>query len=77
MIAQLLGTEIITTQGMSHDEALHLIQQPECADLALTRFLEGAISFSDYCDILELCEVGMDGYLTNLEENLTAVGITV
>lgn len=77
MIQELLGTQIVTTEGMSNDEALHLVKQAECAELALTHFLKGLISFCDYCDILELCGVGMDSYLINLENNLTAVGIKV
>ncbi|MFN6485439.1 MULTISPECIES: hypothetical protein [unclassified Nostoc] len=75
MIQQFLETQIVTTEGMSHDQALHLIKQMECADLALARFLKGEISFSDYCDILELCEVNIDSYLINVEENLATVGI--
>lgn len=75
MLQRVLGLQIITAEGISRDESLHLIKQMECAELALARFLKREISFSDYCDILKLCGVGIDDYLINLEKNLSTVGI--
>ncbi|WP_138500898.1 hypothetical protein [Nostoc sp. PA-18-2419] len=70
MLEDILQLRIVTTEGMSESESLKLIEQLECAELAQKRFIEGSISFEDYLDILELCEVDIDDYLEIVEENL-------
>ncbi|MEH2244596.1 hypothetical protein [Nostoc sp.] len=62
---------------MSYAESLKLIEQLECAELAQQRFIEGVISFEDYLDILELCEVDIDDYLITVEDNLAVNEIVV
>ena len=77
MLDGILELSIITTEGMSQDESLKLIEQLECAELALSQFVKGGISFNDYVDILKLCNVDIEDYFIQVESNLTAVGITV
>ncbi|BAY15701.1 hypothetical protein NIES21_15200 [Anabaenopsis circularis NIES-21] len=75
MINEILNLQIITTAGMSIQESEYLIKQLECAELAKSAFAEGKLSLLDYCDILQLCEVNVDEYLTQIETNLNAAGI--
>lgn len=75
MINQVLNLQIITAEGMSLQESDHLIKQLECAELAKDAFIRGELSLEDYCDILQLCGVNVDEYLTQIETNLNAVGI--
>ena len=77
MLDDILGLRIVTTEKMSVSESLKLIEQLECAELAQQRFIEGVISFEDYLDILELCEVDIDDYLITVEDNLAEVGISL
>ena len=77
MLSDILELKIITTEKMSESESLKLIEQLECAELAQKRFVDGFISFEDYLDILNLCEVDIDDYLISVQDNLTAVGIGV
>lgn len=75
MLQSLLATEIYLPHQITEDEANYLIAQSECAELALSRFVAGDISFEDYCDILELCNVDIDNYLLTIEINLEIAGI--
>jgi len=75
MLQQYLSTQIITPHSICENEAAYLIKQLEAAQLALTRFIEGAINFSDYCDILQLCDVNVDDFLINVEQNLAVDGL--
>ncbi len=75
MLDDILGLSIITTEKMSESESSKLIEKLECAELAKTRFIKGEISFEDYLDILELCEVDIDNYLITVEDNLAVDGI--
>ncbi|MEH2009991.1 hypothetical protein [Nostoc sp.] len=77
MLDDILGLRIVTTEKMSESESLKLIEQLECAELAKQRFIEGVISFEDYLDILELCEVDIDDYLITVEDNLAVDGIVI
>lgn len=75
MLDQILNLQIVTTSKMSLDEANHLIKQLECADLAKTAFIKGKLSLEDYFDILKLCGVNVDEYLSIIGANLQTVGI--
>jgi hypothetical protein len=75
MLNDILGLTIMTTQGMSEDESLMLIEKLECAELAQQHFINGSISFEDYLDILGLCGVDIDDYLLKVEENLVIAEI--
>jgi hypothetical protein len=75
MLNEILELQIITTPGMSIEECQHLIQKLECANLAKESLIEGNLSLEDYCDILGLCEVNVDEYLINIEDNLTVAGM--
>lgn len=75
MLQQYLSTQIVTSHVTCEHEAAYLIKQLEAAQLALTRFLEGSIQFSDYCDILQLCDVNVDDFLINVEQNLSVDGL--
>ncbi|MEH1883996.1 hypothetical protein [Nostoc sp.] len=77
MLDGILGLSIVTTERMSESESSKLIEQLECAELAKQHFIEGAISFEDYLDILNLCEVDIDNYLITVEDNLAVAGITL
>ncbi|MEH1895627.1 MAG: hypothetical protein V7K94_10075 [Nostoc sp.] len=77
MLDGILGLSIVTTERMSEIESSKLIEQLECAELAKQHFIEGAISFEDYLDILNLCEVDIDNYLITVEDNLAVAGITL
>ncbi|MDF5706549.1 MAG: hypothetical protein PUP90_02415 [Nostoc sp. S4] len=77
MLEGILELSIVTTEGMSESESLKLIEQLECAELAQQRFIQGSISFEDYLDILELCEVDIDDYLEIVDENLETAVIVV
>lgn len=73
MLQNLLSTEIQLVDNISANEAMHLVKQLEASELAREKFLKNEISFSDYCEILELCDIDIDDYLLNLEENLQVV----
>ena len=75
MLDQYLSTQIITPHAICGDEAAYLIKQLETAQLALKRFMEGVINFADYCDILQLCDVNVDDFLINVEQNLAVDGL--
>lgn len=75
MLNEVLGLQIITTPGMSLAESEHLIKQLECANLGKIAFIKGELSLEDFCDILELCDVDVDEYLINVENNLSIAGI--
>ncbi|PAX60042.1 hypothetical protein [Brunnivagina elsteri] len=74
MLDLILDTEINLNGFVCLDEANYLIKQQECIGLAQTRFINGEISFADYCDILELCNVNIDQYLVTVENNLQVIG---
>ena len=75
MLDQYLSTQIITPHAICENEAAYLIKQLETAQLALKRFMEGVINFADYCDILQLCDVNVDDFLINVEQNLAVDGL--
>ena len=75
MLQQYLSTQVVTSHAVCEHEAAYLIKQLEIAQLALTQFLEGSINFSDYCDILQLCDVNVDDFLINVEQNLSVDGL--
>lgn len=77
MLQHLLSTEIQLVDKISANEAMHLVKQLEASELALEKFLKNEISFSVYCEILELCDIDIDDYLINLEENLLDFGVAV
>jgi hypothetical protein len=70
MLHDILSTEVFVCAGTERAEADHLFKQMEVSELALKRFLDQEISFSDYCEILELCGVDIDDFLITLEENI-------
>jgi hypothetical protein len=75
MLQEILNLQIVVSPGIEKAESVHLIKQLECAELALNAFVKGFLSLSDYCDILQLCEVNVDDYLLQVEDNLSLVGI--
>jgi hypothetical protein len=75
MLKQILATQILTPNAVCINEAAYLIKQYDTAQLALQRFIEGVIDFADYCDILQLCEVNVDDFLINVEQNLEVDGL--
>lgn len=75
MLDSLLTIEIYLPHQITEDEASYLIKQAECTELALSKFVAGDISFQDYIDILELCDVNIDDYLLIVEDNLEVVGL--
>ena len=75
MLKNYLSTQIETPHIICQDEAAYLIKQLETAQLALTQFVKGLISFTDYCDILQLCDVNVDDFLINVEQNLASDGL--
>lgn len=77
MLNSILGLQIIVTPGIEKQEASHLIKQLECAELAQAAFVKGNLSLIDYCDILQLCDVDVDNYLLQVENNLSTVGFTI
>lgn len=70
MLEGIFGLSIITTQDLSEQESFKLIEQLEGAELAKQNFINGSISFEDFLNILELCEVDIDDYLITVEQNL-------
>ncbi|MCC5640539.1 hypothetical protein LC593_32865 [Nostoc sp. CHAB 5844] len=75
MLDILLETEIQVNHQISFDEANDLVRKLEVANLARDKFLAGQISLSDYCDILEMCDVNLDDYLISVESNLNNFGL--
>lgn len=75
MLSEILGVEIPLFPQMSLDEIEIRIEQEECAYLGKIAFLNNQISLEDYFDILELCEVGMDEYLINLESSIKTIDV--
>ncbi|MEH2381141.1 MAG: hypothetical protein V7K27_20015 [Nostoc sp.] len=75
MLDNILGLTILATEKLSQNESSKLIEQLECADLGKKHFIDGSISFEDFLDILELCEVNIDDYLITVEKNLAEVRI--
>lgn len=74
MLRELVQVEIvIPSRDLSKDEIEYFIKQEEVASLAADKFVAGEISLQDYCDVLEVCDVDMDEYLDNLENNLRLV----
>ncbi|NJN13890.1 MAG: hypothetical protein HC836_34530 [Richelia sp. RM2_1_2] len=74
MLTEILNLQIIVTPDIEKTESAYLIKQLECAELALNAFVKGDLSLSDYCDILLLCDVNVDDYLLQVEDNLSAIG---
>lgn len=75
MLNEILGLEILVASNLESSEIKHLIKQLECAELAQAKFIKGELKFSDYCDILQLCDVNIDGYLIQVEDNLHEIGL--
>lgn len=71
----LLSTQIVVVGKISEEEARHLEQKLQVSEFALQRFIANEISFADYLDIMELCDINIDDYLINIEENFSAIGI--
>jgi hypothetical protein len=70
MLNQILELEIKIASPMDTSQCQYLIKQLETAELAKDKFLKNQISFQDYIDILEVCNIDIDDYLINLEDNL-------
>ncbi|MDZ8090239.1 MAG: hypothetical protein RMY16_32515 [Nostoc sp. DedQUE12b] len=77
MIEGIIGVEIPLYPQMTEDEIALRVEQEEAAQLAMTCFCNGSITLEEYMDILEMCEVDMDSYCLNLEQNLNATGLIV
>lgn len=71
----LLSTQIVIVGKISEEEARHLEQRLQVSELALQRFLANKISFADYLDMIELCDINIDDYLINVEKNISAIGL--
>ena len=59
----------VPTRKLSSDEIDYLVKQEKVASLALQRLLDGQITWSDYLDLLEACNVDIDDYLDDVEHN--------
>jgi hypothetical protein len=77
MIEGVIGVEIPLYPQMTEDEIALRLEQEETAQLAMTCFCNGSITPEEYMDILEMCEVDMDSYCINLEQNLNATGLII
>jgi hypothetical protein len=77
MIEKVIGVEIPLYPQMTEDEIKLRLEQEEAAQLAMTCFCNGSITPEEYMDILEMCEVDMDSYCLNLEQNLNATGLII
>lgn len=77
MLTEIIGVEIPLFPQMTEDEIQLRLEQEEAAYLGKIAYLTGQITLEEYLDILEMCEVNMDGYLLNLEENLSEVGLII
>jgi hypothetical protein len=75
MIQNLIGVEIPLFSELEDSEIEKRIEQEEAASLGMDCFIQGKISFEDYLDILELCEVDMDAYSENVNSNLIILGM--
>lgn len=76
MIEKIIGVEIPLYPQMTEDEIVLKLEQEEAAQLAMTCFCR-SITPEEYMDILEMCEVDMDSYFLNLEQNLKATGLII
>ena len=74
MIEGIIGVEIPLYPQMTEDEIKLRLEQEEAAHLGLTCFSKGHINLEEYMDILEMCEVDMDAYFSNVESNLIVIG---
>lgn len=77
MIEGIIGVEIPLYPQMTEDEIKLRLEQEEAAQLAMKCFCDGSITLEEYMDVLEMCEVNMDSYCLNLEQNLNATGLIV
>ncbi len=59
----------IPARKLSNDEINYLIEREQVASLALQRLLALEITWSDYLDLLEACNVDIDDYLDDVEHN--------
>ncbi|WP_017314923.1 hypothetical protein [Mastigocladopsis repens] len=77
MIRRFLESEIFIAKSdnLTLSDCARLIQKQEVANLALEKFILGQISFQDYIDILETCEMNIDDYLITVEQNLITCGM--
>lgn len=64
---------LIPTRSISQEEINYLLLQEEVSSLALKRFLSAEISFTDYLDILELCNLDIDDYLQTIDDNFSLI----
>ncbi|MEH1810885.1 MAG: hypothetical protein V7K26_00090 [Nostoc sp.] len=71
---RLLSTQIVIVGKISNEEARHLEDKLQVSELALQRFIANQISFADYLDIMELCDIDIDDYLINVERNISTLG---
>lgn len=63
----------IPTRKMTQEEINYLVKQQEVSSLALDRFLGGQISWNDYLDVLEVCNVDVDDYLQTMDDNFALI----
>lgn len=75
MLDEILGLEIFVTPNLDNAETQYLIKKLECAELAQAKFIKGELTLADYCDILQLCDVNVDQYLIQVEDNLYEIGV--
>jgi hypothetical protein len=77
MLGQVIGVEIPLFPEMETDEMQLRLDQEEAACLGKIAYLKNKITFEEYLDILKMCEVDIDGYLLNLEGNLSEIGLII
>ena len=63
----------IPTRKMTQEEINYLVKQQEVSSLALDRFLGDQISWNDYLDVLEVCNVDVDDYLQTMDDNFALI----
>lgn len=75
MIKNLLSTQIVIVEKISDRDARQLEKQLQLSELALQKFLSSEINFSDYLEMMEMCQIDVDEYLLIVQDNLSAIGM--
>jgi hypothetical protein len=74
IINDVLSLEIPIVPGMSRDEIDLRVEQEAVANMVVSDYAEGRVSFDDMLDVLEYCEVNIDEYVKLTLSNLVVIG---
>ena len=61
------------TRDMNKGDMKNLLDTCALTEVAKNDFLAGRLTFQEYIDLIETAEVNIDGYLENIEDNLTTL----